>query len=96
MKRVYVCAPSEIAGTCVEQSVKCGVAPIAPHFFIPFLSGDESEKRANEIARHYLWLCDELWVFGALQTEEMKKDISLCRNINIPIIDKEKGGKRYE
>ena len=32
-----------------------------------------------------LWFCDEIWVFGDVITEGMRKEIDFCRNLNITI-----------
>ena len=30
-----------------------------------------------------LWFCDEVWVFGEAQTENMQEELSFCKNMKL-------------
>ena len=105
MKKVYICAPMTAdTQRCIEQAktyatyaLKCGTAPVVPHFYA--LCDEANPKGTVENAgRSLLWFCDELWVFGDRQTKAMKTEIHFCKNLNIPIrhIDPRKVAKFQE
>ncbi len=95
MKKVYICAPLggdtesniEQAKGYTEYALKCGMAPVVPHFYALCL--DDNDPKQREIGRNaglaLLWFCDELWVFGNEITEGMTAEIEFCKNLNIPI-----------
>ena len=113
MKRVYVCAP---LGGNIEENLKkvktytayalrCGTAPVVPHFYALCLDDSIPKEREIGIAAglSLLWFCDEMWVFGDTVTSGMKNEIQFCKNLNIRVrniadeeIKKVIGGKKYD
>ena len=93
MKKVYICAPlggnvSENlmkAKQYTEYALKCGVAPVTPHFYALCLNDRDPKER--EIGRaagmSLLWFCDEVWIFGNEVTDGMKAEIDFCRSLNL-------------
>ena len=93
MKKVYICAPlgGNVKGNLektkryTEYALKCGAAPVTPHFYALCL--DDHDPKEREIGRKagmsLLWFCDELWIFGDEVTEGMKTEIDFCRNLNL-------------
>lgn len=95
MKRVYICSP--LGGNIEENlkrvkeyaryALKCGTAPVVPHFYALCL--DDNNPKEREIGRaaglSLLWFCDEMWIFGDKVTEGMKDEIQFCINLNIHI-----------
>lgn len=93
MKKVYICAPLggnikgnlEKAKWYTEYALRCGVAPVTPHFYALCL--DDHDPKEREIGRKagmsLLWFCDELWIFGDEVTEGMKAEIDFCRSLNL-------------
>lgn len=94
MKRVYICAPLG-DGTEAEQKraveyaryvMKCGAAPVAPHFYLCLEENKPGERAAIRAAgKSLLWLCDELWLFGDEVTADMAAELQLCKNLNINV-----------
>lgn len=94
-KKVYICASMdgdlasvlERVKAYVNYALKCGVAPVAPHFYLQAILPD-TEANAEIIrsaARSLLWYCDEMWVFGDEITETMASDQQFCKEFHIPI-----------
>lgn len=95
MKKVYICAPLggnvkgnlEKAKRYTEYALRCGVAPVTPHFYALCL--DEHDPKEREIGRKaglsLLWFCDELWIFGDEVTEGMKAEIDFFHSLNLKI-----------
>ncbi len=95
MKKVYICAP--LGGNVEENlkrvkeyvryALKCGTAPVVPHFYALCL--DDNNPKEREIGRaaglSLLWFCDEMWIFGDKVTEGMKDEFQFCINLNIHI-----------
>lgn len=93
MKKVYICAPLggnikgnlEKAKRYTEYVLRCGAAPVTPHFYALCL--DDNKPKEREIGRKagmsLLWFCDELWIFGDEITEGMKAEIDFCRSLNL-------------
>lgn len=93
MKKVYICAPLggnikgnlEKAKRYTEYALRCGVAPVTPHFYALCL--DDHDPKEREIGRKagmsLLWFCDEVWIFGNEITEGMKAEIDFCRSLNL-------------
>ena len=95
MKRVYICSP--LGGDVTDNinkakryamyALKCGMAPVVPHFYALILN--DGNQRERELGRQagmsLLWLCDEIWVFGEIISEGMKEEIQFCKNLNIQI-----------
>ena len=110
MKKVYICSPLggnvrenlERVKRYTQYALKCGTAPIVPHFFALCLNDNDPKEREIGLTAglSLLWLCDELWMFGEVITEGMKNELAFCRNLNIRIrpvseqeIEKKIGGK---
>ena len=109
MKKVYICAPFswdvEQARRYTEYALRCGVAPVTPHFYALCLneSVPKDHKLGRAAGRSLLWLCDELWIFGDRVTDGMRAEIQFCKHLNIRIrtihenqITKVLGGKSHE
>lgn len=93
MKKVYICAP--LGGNIsenlrkvrryTEYALKCGTAPVVPHFYAECL--DDSIPKEREIGMaaglSLLWFCDEMWIFGDEATEGMAAEIQFCKNLNV-------------
>ena len=95
MKKVYVCAP---LGGNIEQNLKkvkpyteyalrCGTAPVVPHFYAECLDDNNPKDREVGLAAgmSLLWLCDEVWVFGDTVTDGMRAELQFCKNLNIRV-----------
>ena len=110
-KKVYICAPlgGDVEGNLqrakryTEYALRCGTAPVVPHFYALCLDDHDPEER--EIGRtaglSLLWFCDEMWIFGDEVTEGMEAEIRFCKNLNIRTcvireheIEKMIGGKK--
>lgn len=95
MKRVYICSPLggnvaahlEQAKRYTLYALKCGMAPVVPHFYALVLDDDKPEERelGRQAGMNLLWLCDELWVFGDVISEGMEAEIRFCKNLNLPV-----------
>lgn len=95
MKRVYVCAPlgGDVEGnlkrvrTYSEYALRCGTAPVVPHFYAECLDDNDPKDREIGLAAgmSLLWLCDEVWVFGDTVTDGMRAELKFCKNLNIRI-----------
>lgn len=111
MKKVYICAPLggnvsenlELVKTYTEYALKCGTAPVVPHFYALCLNDNIEKEREIGMAAglSLLWFCDEMWIFGDEVTEGMQAEIRFCQNLNIKMkkiryheINKKIGGKR--
>ena len=74
MRKVYVCAPLggnvesnlKKVRTYTEYALRCGTAPVVPHFYAECLDDNDPKDREVGLAAgmSLLWLCDELWLFG--------------------------------
>ena len=91
MPLVYICSP--YAGD-VERNVQnakryCafalsyGALPIAPHLLFPQFMGSEETEETRELALHMglilLSKCHELWYFGDIVSDGMKKELNRAR-----------------
>ena len=95
MKKVYICAPlgGDVAGNLEkakrysEYALRCGAAPVTPHFYAMCLDDSVPAEREMGIAAglSLLWFCDEVWVFGDETTDGMANEIKLARNLNIKV-----------
>ncbi len=111
MKKVYICSPLggnvkknlQRAIRYAEYALKCGTAPVVPHFYALCLDdGNPSEREMGRAAGiSLLWFCDEMWIFGDEVSEGMHSEIQFCKNLNIRTrkireneINKVLGGKR--
>ena len=97
MKKVYICAPLagdvqeniERAKRYSEYALRCGAAPVTPHFYALCLDDSIPEEREMGMAAglSLLWFCDEVWVFGDQTTDGMRSEIKLAHNLNIRVKD---------
>ena len=111
MKKVYICAPLggdvknnlEKVKRYTQYALKCGTAPVVPHFYALCLDDDNPEEReiGMTAGRSLLWFCDELWQFGDEITEGMFAELQYCGPLNVKTrkvreeeINKVLGGKR--
>ena len=95
MKKVYVCAPLggnieenlKKVKTYTEYALRCGTAPVVPHFYAECLDDNDPKDREVGLAAgmSLLWLCDEVWVFGDTVTDGMRAELQLCKNLNIRV-----------
>ena len=95
MKKVYICAPLsgdvqgnlEKAKRYSEYALRCGAAPVTPHFYALCLDDNIPEEREMGMAAglSLLWFCDEVWVFSDQPTEGMRDEIKLAHNLNIKV-----------
>lgn len=95
MKKVYICAPLAVnvkgnlekAKRYSEYALRCGAAPVTPHFYALCLDDSIPEEREMGMAAglSLLWFCDEVWVFGDETSEGMAQEIKLARNLNIKV-----------
>lgn len=95
MKRVYICSPlgGEVTNNINKAkryamyALKCGMAPVVPHFYALILNDDNQRERelGRQAGMSLLWLCDEIWVFGEIISEGMEEEIRFCKNLNLPV-----------
>ena len=95
MKKVYICAPlgGDVEGNLervkrdVQFALRCGTAPVVPHFYALCLDDKDPKERelGMKAGRSLLWLCDELWIFGDEITEGMRAEIKFCMHLGIRI-----------
>ena len=95
MKKVYLCAPlgGDVHGN-IERTkeyagyaLRCGTAPVVPHFYALILDDSKPEERELGLraGKTLLWFCDEVWVFGSVFSAGMKAEIKLAKQLNITI-----------
>lgn len=92
-KKVYICAPlgGDVEGNIervkeyARYALKCGDAPVAPHFYALCLNDNIPEERelGRSAGMSLLWFCDELWIFGDEVTEAMAAEIAFCKSLNV-------------
>ncbi len=92
-KKVYICAPlgGDVAENLervkkyTEYALKCGAAPIVPHFYALCLDDNDPKQRETGMlaGQSLLWFCDEMWIFGDELTDGMKEEIQFCKNMKI-------------
>ena len=95
MKKVYVCAPLggnieqnlKKVKTYTEYALRCGTAPVVPHFYAECLDDNDPKDREIGLAAglSLLWFCDELWRFGDAVTDGMKNELQFGKSLNIRI-----------
>lgn len=95
MRKVYVCAPLggnvesnlKKVRTYTEYALRCGTAPVVPHFYAECLDDNDPKDREIGLAAglSLLWFCDELWLFGDAVSDGMKNELQFCKNLNIRI-----------
>ena len=93
MKKVYICAP--LGGNVTENLrkvrryteyvLKCGAAPVVPHFYAECLNDSNPEERKIGMTAglSLLWFCDEMWIFGDVITKGMAAELQFCKNLNV-------------
>lgn len=95
LKKVYICAPLTDQPTIdlaqakryAEYALKCGTAPVVPHFYAECISGTCKQLREliQATALSLIWVCDEVWVFGDQLTDGMSAEIHHAKLLNINI-----------
>ena len=92
-KKVYICAP--LGGNTeenlkkvrryTEYALRCGTAPVVPHFYAECLDDNVPEEREIGMAAglSLLWFCDEMWIFGGEITAGMAEEIQFCKTLNV-------------
>ena len=95
MKKVYICAPLggdvqgnlEKAKRYSEYALRCGAAPVTPHFYALCLDDSIPTEREMGInaGLSLLWSCDEVWVFSDQPTDGMRAKIKLAHTLNIKV-----------
>lgn len=95
LKKVYICAPLKDnvrenlrkVRKYTEYALRCGTAPVVPHFYALCLNDKKENERkiGMKAGQSLLWFCDELWVFGDVITEGMQAEIQFCKTMNIRI-----------
>ena len=95
MKKVYICAPLsgnvaeniERAKRYSEYALRCGAAPVTPHFYALCLDDSIPTEREMGInaGLSLLWFCDEVWVFSDQPTDGMRAKIKLAHNLHIKV-----------
>ena len=94
MPLVYICSP--YAERNVQNARRyCAFAltqkalPIAPHLLFPQFMGSEETEEIRELALHMglilLSKCHELWFFGDIVSEGMKKELNRARWRNMVV-----------
>ena len=113
MKKVYICSPLggdvngnlERAKEYTSYALKCGAAPVTPHFYALCLDDGDPKDRELGLAAglSLLLMCDELWVFGSNVSFGRREEIKAAECLNIPIrflsdkeINEPKGEKDHE
>lgn len=88
MKKIYVCSPLsgdikkniENAKEYSKLVVDQGHLPITPHiYFTQFLDDTKSTERIKgmKMGIELMEMCDEMWVFGKVISQGMRKEIGL-------------------
>ena len=95
MKTVYICAP--LGGNVKENleevkkytkyALRCGMAPVVPHFYALCLDDYVPAEREMGMTAGLRLLrdCDEMWVFGNVVSAGMRNEIQLCKELDIGI-----------
>ena len=93
MKKVYICsaltgdlkASLRRAKRYAEYALKCGTAPMVPHFYTQCLDAEKPENRelCLKAGQSLLWFCDEMWICGNEVTPQMRSQIQFCKHLNI-------------
>lgn len=95
LKKVYICAPLtdqpekdlEQAKRYAGYALKCGSAPVVPHFYAECIACTRKQLREliQATALSLIWVCDEVWVFGDQLTDGMSAEIRHAKALNINI-----------
>ena len=94
--RVYICSPfkgdaeanTASALRFCRFALERGTFPIAPHCYLPRFMDDElpaQRELALSFGIRLLHGCRELWVFGDVVSDGMKREISAAKRRYIPI-----------
>lgn len=94
MQSVYICAPlgGDVEGNLdrakqyAEYALRCGTAPVVPHFYAFCLNDADPADREIGITAglQLLSRCDALWMFGDKVAPGMKTELEFCRSYGIP------------
>ena len=92
-KKIYVCAPFgenlqeelQNAKTYYDYVLKSDCVPVGPHAYAVMLGCENAQekKQMRRAGMSLLWFCDEVWVFGEAQTENMQEELSFCKNMKL-------------
>ena len=97
MKLIYVASPLsegkrkkniEYVRDACRFVTKSGHAFFASHLLYPQIMNDkqpEERKRGMDMGLAMLSHCDELWAFGVVMTDGMKKEIAEAERLGIPV-----------
>jgi hypothetical protein len=95
MKKVYICAPLggdvpanlERAKEYAKYALKCGTAPVVPHFYALILNDLNPAERelGLKAGRSLIWAVDEVWVFTDTRSPGMKDELALARQLGIKV-----------
>ena len=95
LKKVYIYAPlndqpeQDLAQVkrYAGYALKCGTAPVVPHFYAECSPGTNKQLRQliQATALSLIWVCDEVWVFGDQLTDGMSAEIRHAKALNINI-----------
>ena len=86
-------------------TMKEGALPVAVHFYAFSDADAEAAAEENGLKISFeerfslIWFCDEMWVFGPVITQDMKREIEFCENLGMKvryITEKEVTKKRGE
>lgn len=94
-RKVYICSPLfgdikqnlDNAKYYTKYALKCGMAPVTPHFYTLCFDADIKMNKDLIISAglSLLWFCDEIWIFGEEVSDEMRSEISFCETMRMPI-----------
>ena len=100
MRMVYICHPLakpsveeniKITRKIVQDIINTegpSVLPLSPHLYFPQILDDGKSKDRNfgmEYAMYFLRRSDEVWVYGDVISEGMKKELEEASGLKIPI-----------
>ena len=95
MKKVYICSPlgGDVDGNLIRAkeytayALRCGVAPVTPHFYALCIDDSNIADRQLGLSAglSLLMMCDEVWVFGDRISDGMRDEIKAAKNINLRI-----------
>ena len=95
-KRVYICSPLKgniernmrNARTYCRFAFDSGYVPICPHIYYPLFL-DDTNKAERAAGMRYgleaMWQARQVWVFGEYISEGMRAEITLARELKIPV-----------
>ena len=95
MKLIYVCSAYEGAESDYKAAISyagyvrnSGGVPITPHIMyhgVFDIKQYEEKEAFMYVARRFMELCSEVWVFGKRRTFKMKEEIALATKLGIEI-----------